>query len=60
MVKEKTPMSEIASTVDPRVLKDDELDAVAGGETTTSSFPTVSHVLQAKYDSARNSILSTR
>jgi hypothetical protein len=48
-------MSKIASTVDPRVLKDDELDAVAGG-----LYQSVSTVLKARYDSARNSILSTR
>jgi len=53
-------MSNIADTVDPRVLTDDELDAVAGGETNTSSFQTGSDVLQVRHDSAMTSISTIR
>jgi hypothetical protein len=51
-------MSEIANTVDPRVLKDDELHAVAGGE--TNSFQTVSKLLEVRYDSSKVAVAIAR
>jgi hypothetical protein len=47
-------MSKIANTVDPRVLKDHELDAVAGG------FQTVSKLLEARVDALKVAIASAR
>jgi hypothetical protein len=47
-------MSKIAKTVDQRVLKDDELKAVAGG------FQTVSKLLEARVASSKSSIGNIR
>jgi hypothetical protein len=51
-------VSKIAKTVDPRVLKDDELHAVAGGE--TNSFQTVSKLLEVRYDSSKVAVAIAR
>jgi len=53
-------MSKIANTVDPRILKDHELYAVAGGETSTNSFQTVSNLLKVRYDASTAVIRSMR
>jgi hypothetical protein len=47
-------MSKFAKTVDQRVLKDDELKAVAGG------FQAASKLLQARVDALKVAIASAR
>jgi hypothetical protein len=53
-------MSKIAKTVDQRALKDDELNAVAGGETNTNSFQTASKLLEARVDAMKIAIAIAR
>ena len=53
-------MSKSTETVDQHVLKDDELDAVAGGEMNTSSLQSESGILQLRHDTSMTSIRDMR
>jgi hypothetical protein len=53
-------MRKIENTVDPRGLKDEELDVVGGGETNTSSFESACTILQAKDDASKVAIGTMR